>query len=367
MRLGFETGRGLNVRLTPPPDAPMQPLDDYTRKLIQTRRRGLVYPYELVPMLAGEGGSFVEHDLDDDGRLVPVDRPPGQNRAGVVVGVVRTPTARYPEGITRVAVLGDPTKAMGSITEAECTRAAGGDRPGRGDGRADRVVRPVGRGQDRHGLGQREPRLGRPRAAPARRAHAGRRRGRHRRRRHQRRRPAVLERRVDDAHAHPRHPRDDARQRDGADRQAGHRLLGRRVGRGQPRHRRLRPGDGTERRGAVLGAEPGRGVRGAVRAPRADVPGAGGAVAAAGRHRRTRSTATCARRTARRRGRRLRHRRRHLLGGAQPRPQEAVRHPHADGRHDRPGPRAARALAGDGRGRDGRGLRRPPRRPRRVP
>ena len=46
----------------------------------------------------------------------------------------------------------------------------------------------------------------------------------------------------------------------------------------------------------------------------------------------------------------------------QPRPQEAVRHPHADGRRHRPGPRAARALAGDGRGRDGRGVRRPPRR-----
>ena len=34
-------------------------------------------------------------------------------------------------------------------------------------------------------------------------------------------------------------------------------------------------------------------------------------------------------------------------------------------RRHRPGPRAARALAGDGRGRDGRGLRRPARRPRR--
>ena len=34
----------------------MQPLDDYTRKLIQTRRRGLVYPYELVPLLRGAAG-----------------------------------------------------------------------------------------------------------------------------------------------------------------------------------------------------------------------------------------------------------------------------------------------------------------------
>ncbi|MET0323687.1 MAG: carboxyl transferase domain-containing protein [Ilumatobacteraceae bacterium] len=122
MRLGYEPGRGLTLRLTAPPTAPMQLLDDYARKIIQTRRRGLVYPYELVPLLHGADGTFVEHDLDPDGRLVPVDRPPGQNRAGVVVGVVSTPTERYPEGVTRVAVLGDPTRAMGSITEAECVR-----------------------------------------------------------------------------------------------------------------------------------------------------------------------------------------------------------------------------------------------------
>jgi acetyl/propionyl-CoA carboxylase alpha subunit/acetyl-CoA carboxylase carboxyltransferase component len=122
LRLSYEPGRGLTIRMTDPPKAPMQPLDDYTRKLIQTRRRGLVYPYELVPMICGDGGGFTEHDLDGDGRLVPVDRPPGQNEAGVVVGVVRTPTTRYPEGMTRVVVLGDPTKAMGSITEAECRR-----------------------------------------------------------------------------------------------------------------------------------------------------------------------------------------------------------------------------------------------------
>ncbi len=122
MRIGYEAGRGLTVRFTDPPTAPMQPLDDYTRKRIQTRRRGLVYPYELVPLLHGEDGTFVEHDLDTDGRLVPVDRAPGLNRAGVVVGVVTTPTERYSDGMTRVALLGDPTRAMGSITEAECRR-----------------------------------------------------------------------------------------------------------------------------------------------------------------------------------------------------------------------------------------------------
>ena len=64
----------MTVRFTEPPDQPMLPLDDYTRKLIQTRRRGLVYPYELVPLLAGSGGTFVEYDLDDTGALAR-DRP----------------------------------------------------------------------------------------------------------------------------------------------------------------------------------------------------------------------------------------------------------------------------------------------------
>jgi len=125
LRFGYEAGRGLTSRLTAPPSAPMQPLDDYARKRIQTRRRGLAYPYELIPSLAGAGGSFAEHDLDDDGALVPVDRDPGANRAGVVVGVVSTPSPDHAGGLTRVAVLGDPTKAMGSITEAECRRILG--------------------------------------------------------------------------------------------------------------------------------------------------------------------------------------------------------------------------------------------------
>ena len=69
--------------------------------------------------LAGPGGTFVEHDLDDDGRLVPVERAEGTNRAGVVVGVVSSPSERHPEGMTRVAVLGDPTKALGSLASLQ--------------------------------------------------------------------------------------------------------------------------------------------------------------------------------------------------------------------------------------------------------
>ncbi len=35
---------------------------------------------------------------------------------------MNTPTPRYPEGMTRVALFGDPTKALGTVAEAECSR-----------------------------------------------------------------------------------------------------------------------------------------------------------------------------------------------------------------------------------------------------
>jgi acetyl-CoA carboxylase carboxyltransferase component len=67
-------------------------------------------------------GDFVEHDLDTDGHLVPVARPYGQNKTNIIVGVIRNFTSRYPEGMTRVLLLGDPSKDLGALAEAECRR-----------------------------------------------------------------------------------------------------------------------------------------------------------------------------------------------------------------------------------------------------
>jgi acetyl-CoA carboxylase carboxyltransferase component len=120
LRFSNSPGTGVGLRVTDRPTEPMRPLDDYTQKVLRSRARGLAYPYELAPLLAGPGGTFVEHDLDSEGRLAPVDRPPGTNRAGIVAGLVTTPTERYPEGMTRVALFGDPTKALGTVAEPEC-------------------------------------------------------------------------------------------------------------------------------------------------------------------------------------------------------------------------------------------------------
>ncbi len=118
----YRPGAGVRVSVTEPPTEPVPTLDAYTEKVRRSRARGAVYPYELIPQLTGAAGSFVEHDVGPDGRLVPVDRPAGRNTAGIVVGVVTTPTTRYPEGMTRVALFGDPTKALGSVAEPECSR-----------------------------------------------------------------------------------------------------------------------------------------------------------------------------------------------------------------------------------------------------
>ncbi len=122
VRFGAQPGAGVVTSIEEPPTEVLKPLDDYAAKVLRARRRGLVYPYELAPMLAGEGGSLVEHDLDDTGALVPVDRPRGQNKAGIIAAVVSTPTRLHPDGVTRVVLCGDPTKSLGSVAEAECTR-----------------------------------------------------------------------------------------------------------------------------------------------------------------------------------------------------------------------------------------------------
>lgn len=130
LELTQPTGRGLVLRFRETAERPIESLSEYQSKVVRLRRRGLAYPYELIRMLApAEGvdselppGEFQEHDLDSDGRAVPVDRPPGENEANLVIGVVRNRTPAYPEGMERVLIASDPTRGMGSLAEPECSR-----------------------------------------------------------------------------------------------------------------------------------------------------------------------------------------------------------------------------------------------------
>jgi acetyl-CoA carboxylase carboxyltransferase component len=132
MRISDTGAEGMRIVFEEPSERPLMPLSAYEQKVVSLRRRGLTYPYEIIRLLApdkaGVGtdiprGAFIEHDLDPQTeRLVPVDRPPGGNTANVVVGVVKSFTARYPEGLARVILIGDPSREMGALAEPECAR-----------------------------------------------------------------------------------------------------------------------------------------------------------------------------------------------------------------------------------------------------
>ncbi len=122
VQITLSPGNGARLSVGEPATEPVRPLDDYRQKVLRAARRGNLYPYELTDLLAGPAGSFVEYDLDQHSTLVPVDRPKGRNVAAIVAGVVTTPTVRHPEGVTRVLLLGDPTKALGALAEPECAR-----------------------------------------------------------------------------------------------------------------------------------------------------------------------------------------------------------------------------------------------------
>lgn len=128
-------GGGLVTRFREPSDRPIRPLSDYKKRVIQLQRRGLVHPYELIRLLTPNNdgtqadfpvGEFVEYDFDEEHRLVPVQRPYGRNQANIVIGMIRNFTKKHPEGMTRVALFGDPSKEMGSLAEPECRRIIAG-------------------------------------------------------------------------------------------------------------------------------------------------------------------------------------------------------------------------------------------------
>ena len=206
VRVGNQPGTGLTVRLGRSAHRAAQPLDEYTQKVLQRRGAGRVYPYELVPPADGRRRHASSSTTSTTTATLRARRPPARARTRPASSSAscarrRPATPRAWPGSPSSAT---PPRRSARIAEPECRRLLAAIDLADRAGRADRVVRPVGRGQDRHEQRQREPRLGRPGAAPPRRVHAGRRRGERRRGRHQRRRPALLERRGHDAHAHPR-------------------------------------------------------------------------------------------------------------------------------------------------------------------
>jgi acetyl/propionyl-CoA carboxylase alpha subunit/acetyl-CoA carboxylase carboxyltransferase component len=126
--------RGVVVHEIHPSNEPIEPLDEYGRRVLRARRRGDVYPYELIRLLTPPAGAtsdfpageFVEYDLTESntgsGALVPVSRAPGGNTANLVVGLISNTVPTISDGMRRVLIAGDPSRSLGSLAEPECRR-----------------------------------------------------------------------------------------------------------------------------------------------------------------------------------------------------------------------------------------------------
>ncbi len=121
---------GPTIRMAEPGPNAVRPLTPYAQKVLTSARFGSPYPYEIIRMLTpspGDAspfpqGDFVELDLGAGDELVPVDREPGGNTAHLVVGLLTNRTEVHPDGMTRVALLADPTQGLGNLAEPECRR-----------------------------------------------------------------------------------------------------------------------------------------------------------------------------------------------------------------------------------------------------
>ncbi|MCG3172335.1 MAG: hypothetical protein GMKNLPBB_00485 [Myxococcota bacterium] len=134
-------GQKLDISIRPAGAGVMRSMSPYDIKVLECRRMRLAYPYEIIRMLTGSGGSspgashpdlewgeFVEYDVDpaNPDRLIPVGgREPGLNGAGVAVGLIRNRTRKFPEGMERVWIASDPTRNLGALAEPECRRILG--------------------------------------------------------------------------------------------------------------------------------------------------------------------------------------------------------------------------------------------------
>ena len=77
MRIFNPDRNGVRVRWDGPAQRPLLPLGEYQQRVVQLRRRGVPYAYEIVKLLTPSAtdasqadlppGDFVEHDLDESG------------------------------------------------------------------------------------------------------------------------------------------------------------------------------------------------------------------------------------------------------------------------------------------------------------
>ena len=106
----------------------------YDMRVLRSKKMKYLYPYEAIDMLIGKNsteqsihpdmgtGTFIEYDLNENMEFVSVEREKGLNTCGVVCGIISNKTPKYPQGMSRVWIASDATRAMGALSEPECRR-----------------------------------------------------------------------------------------------------------------------------------------------------------------------------------------------------------------------------------------------------
>ena len=131
-------GNQIIIRRGAPQDRKIESLDSYTSKVINSKRKHTVYPYEIIKFLTGDAssvsgiisGSFEEYDIEyesgsDFQKAVSVKgREPGLNSSNIVFGIIENILSKTGASVRRVIILSDAAKDMGSLAEEEARRVS---------------------------------------------------------------------------------------------------------------------------------------------------------------------------------------------------------------------------------------------------
>ena len=123
------TGTRLDVSWREPQHEALRAASDTERRVVDARRRRLVYPYEIIAMLTTPGGDlpaggFEEYELAPGERRRAQCRYAAARRQSQRSGVRRDRHARRGDrrGVAPRPAALDPTRDMGALAAPECDR-----------------------------------------------------------------------------------------------------------------------------------------------------------------------------------------------------------------------------------------------------
>ncbi len=145
IEMAFEnvSGHQFSLRGQTPSEKSIRSMNKYVAKVVRSRQRGVVYPYEVIQMITRTSshyspqdktsktfprGEFEEYDLEYNEekktyQTISVHRRPyGQNTCNIIFGIITNISRAHSYGLKRVLILGDPTTDMGALAEEECRR-----------------------------------------------------------------------------------------------------------------------------------------------------------------------------------------------------------------------------------------------------